>query len=1745
MKSFTWGLLITLAGSVFAVDRGPFDFGKEREWEFLGQGRFNGSLVKIENGKAYIRMADGVVREFQPGCAEGVGASHMQRAMCKLPANPARPDPAPGDAPLIDLDAKSLSAGPLAIWPNAGQLGGRFTAMNKPPVVTTIDGRKAVLFEHVPWLLPLEFQTMVSDFYMPEKLIGGTPLTVVAWLNNQGMPIDRETFLCWGEKDCSELGTPDFSYGTYDCMQWYNDRVRFPHSRFPKLGQWHQIAFVVTDDGKQNDLAVFVNGERVTNRRVARPPAKMLAENLVFLGCAWEAWWGHAWATRPARPFTGGIARLQVYSRALSESEIRKLGVTEGPFAPSPANGTFTATPTSKLSWSTGNSANSSFKVYLSLDKEAVTRGDASCLKATVEKPELDPGPLQAGQTYYWRVDQPGSETKVWSFTVASGGVAHPEPADQAKGTNPNLTALRWKPNPDGILQTVYFGTDKNAVANGTAASAEALGPNIDQVYIPIDLKLEKLACAQTYYWRVEQTTEGKKKEERKVLSPGEVWSFTTSDMDLEPDWPVSEPFPKAIRQDGFYSYYMENEGQPIISAGDNHDLHMRATRHALRKVMTKRPDINLALSANAAATHLASKLKPGWGWSLFVCASYGAGEPMLREGAILMHEMGHQYHMNGCEQREWDFRYRLGNVFDTNRSEGVWIGDYGGRNMWENMAVAASWWINDGVADAGGISSREALRRGDPRLFKLLSDYWPGDTLVELHPSKGLVTDANGTVTAWRNFAGSEYFKPGTGWRRYERSVDSFRAEGKPAVRTVAGVSAVAFNGSDALIADKAPQEALDGDRPWSVDLWVYREKEPAGDETLVSWGNGSQPAACLIWGSSAKAVECAGGASCSWVRKPRAGVWQRLAFVYNGSLNNEPNVCRVYVDGQADATATFKLELPAQPILRIGQGFTGAIAHVRVYDYALHPLQNENIQKIEAPWYQREPVQAGGAALLVDLDARMLAPCHDSEVWPFYPKVLERPWLRSWNNRGTLGGRIHNERLNNESTPLVQTVKGLTAIHFAGKDRMVSSFSDAPNGPATVEAWVCPDARGSTGTILQWGGINLNGQGLKPGEWQHVAAVIESGSATTYVNGAKAPATLVAKSAGDVRALHLGAAWDGKGWSNGFAGGIAQVRVHRGALTAQQLAANLAASDAMRPVSPSPAAGERVAINRKPALTWTTAVAAAGTKCDLYFGTDAAEIASATRTSPGFKGPQAPGAFKPELAPKTTYYWRVDPLNANGQASAQGPVWRFETTGGLLINLDASTLQAGPVKTWPNTGLAGGQFVPGSEKYSWRPTVEMVDGRKAVDFGVKGFLVSEAPAPNELLGKGPFTVSIRCYHRSVEGLPREQTMLSWGRLPKNNIEFCWGWNVKKGAFRDGNLELPFAGPVKEIPPSEPKKDDGQRIDPWRSNAPLLRGWRHIAYTYGGPGGKLRIYVDGKLNQEEAFSYELKPGDPICLGGALIADAPQTRFGGQLSEVAIADKELSAENIARLAQGATPASVLPAWLVLLDAQGLADGDLAKWPNAGSLGGTFGLLNEPDRAPVAQKVADRMGVTFDDGRTYLCSEQPTPAALTEDRPFTVDAVVLNPGFAESETVFCLAPVTAYKGYQYHGNNCGAFFCFGSGNQKGDRDLRPGLFTTQLNGRNLGWKEKHVTPNQWHRVTWVFSGGYNGVMRVYVDGQLEASMEYCNLYTNSGLPMYLGTAWNMARGPMRAFSGSLASLKVYDYAMTPEEVTAGK
>jgi len=1218
------------------------------------------------------------------------------------------------------------------------------------------------------------------------------------------------------------------------------------------------------------------------------------------------------------------------------------------------------------------------------------------------------------------------------------------------------------------------------------------------------------------------------------------VESKPSTYFSAEFDGLVAEPFPKEIRQSGEYGKYMEGWGQPVIGRDRCPDEAMRRCAYTMAKCLKKRPDVVDVLESLDCAARLDDVGPPWLGFTEMTTACYGQARSFFADPGfywginIMVHEMGHQFHMWGAEQIENDFRDRLFDVFWQNKLDGLWSGDYGGLNMWEYMACAISALESDGTED-DVICRRELFRSYDPRMYYFLQPYWPGGTLIELLPYQAAKTDASGKIVNWDNNAGMEFWGK-FALKKYPWTVGAFTPKGSPKMTTVKGVAAVAFGGKDALVWNKTTRECLIDNHEWSIELWAYRDKAATSDDVLVSWGPAGTGVRA-VWGKSDVACDFGQGRVDKWVNNPSAGKWHHIVWVFvGGGIDNTQGAFKVYVDGKLDHTSSLKLDIPTGQAIVVGgaldgatvkSGFNGALAHVRIHEYDLGDLELKKHYAEEASYYNREPVNVAGS-LLVDLDARQLATCPEYQFRSVYPKSTGRTWLRSWANRGTLGGKMSNDVTAPQSSyPHVKVVDGITAVTFGSKaesnepnthiDRIVASFAPNAQAAATFQAWVYRSAEDKGGAVFEWGNVTLDSKNLKPGKWNHVAVVRAEKGNTIYVDGKLAGSAKPAAGASD--RLHIGAAWDGKKWVQPFTGAIAEFKVHSGALTTQQIAANIASSDLMLASQPVPAMGDRVVVDRKPTLSWNPGIRA-GKDFDVYFSTDPAQVASGKALAGKFKS----GAFAPKLGPGKTYYWRVDGLDASGKAAYRGPVWSFATYQGLLVDVDAGKLAEGKLAEWKNDGAAGGKFVKGTFGDMPAPRVATWSGRKGVSFFGNKYLTSTVATPKALTGKAPFSASIHVYNNE---LLQKAIMLSWGDAAKWPVEFIYGRGTDAGAFANGDLTLGYGGTVTA-------PDQGHY------NAPLLTFWTNITYTYsGGDNGALRVYVNGLLNTEDKVTLNISDGGRISVGALVDANGyRQSPFAGFISDVAIYSYALSQDEIKSIYDGSGTKPNASQELVKLTSDSLPDGKLTAWKNQGTLGGEFTLLPENPTEPNVETVAGRKAVTFDGKDTFMASTIKTPASVTGINPVTVEMWVHNPNVGPNETVFSLAPREAFKtNYLEYTINRALEVRYCSGNE-----FDSGAINTNMDVRSMGWKNgKYPEAGQWHHIAFVYDGQHQGWGRVYVDGKPATERGYYTLCTNSGLPMFLGTAWNTDRGTQDMFTGSIASVKVYDYPKTADEI----
>ncbi len=113
---------------------------------------------------------------------------------------------------------------------------------------------------------------------------------------------------------------------------------------------------------------------------------------------------------------------------------------------------------------------------------------------------------------------------------------------------------------------------------------------------------------------------------------------------------------------------------------------------------------------------------------------------------------------------------------------------------------------------------------------------------------------------------------------------------------------------------------------------------------------------------------------------------------------------------------------------------------------------------------------------------------------------------------------------------------------------------------------------------------------------------------------------------------------------------------------------------------------------------LSWTNGLSASSH--DIYFGTDAAQVAAADRSSALYQGNvliSEPSEFTPNLDYSTTYYWRVDTVDESDSLQWKGDVWSFTTMDEPVVKAtnptpadSATAVNVSQILSWTNGELA-----------------------------------------------------------------------------------------------------------------------------------------------------------------------------------------------------------------------------------------------------------------------------------------------------------------------------------------------------------------------------------------------------------------------------------------------------------------------
>ncbi len=342
--------------------------------------------------------------------------------------------------------------------------------------------------------------------------------SVTAWVRKEGPVGGDGEIVGWGNSGTGNRMEFRFNGG--------NNRVRIEsgggnaqNDTELTTDMWHHVALTVRENSTyESGVNFYLDGLDDTRPNTDPDPIHPTGNFDVKIGLRYN---------EDARLFTGLIDDVRIYDKKLTGTEVQDimtLGYRARAYSPAPSDTSMHTDDWATLAW-TASEAAVSHNLYFGTSFEDVNAGAENAFvgNVTINNQPVGiigfPAPegLVPGSTYYWRVDEvneahPDSpwEGQVWSFWIPYKTGYNPEPIDGAQ-FEPTNVGLSWGEGMNAIMQTVYFGTDANEVANATGASTQMVN-----TFDPGPLESDT-----TYFWRVD-TFNGAE------WVTGPLWSFKT-----------------------------------------------------------------------------------------------------------------------------------------------------------------------------------------------------------------------------------------------------------------------------------------------------------------------------------------------------------------------------------------------------------------------------------------------------------------------------------------------------------------------------------------------------------------------------------------------------------------------------------------------------------------------------------------------------------------------------------------------------------------------------------------------------------------------------------------------------------------------------------------------------------------------------------------------------------------------------------------------------------------------------------------------------------------------------------------------------------------------------------------------------------------------------------------------------------------------------------------------------------------
>jgi hypothetical protein len=315
------------------------------------------------------------------------------------------------------------------------------------------------------------------------------------------------------------------------------------------------------------------------------------------------------------------------------------------------------------------------------------------------------------------------------------------------------------------------------------------------------------------------------------------------------------------------------------------------------------------------------------------------------------------------------------------------------------------------------------------------------------------------------------------------------------------------------------------------------------------------------------------------------------------------------------------------------------------------------------------------------------------------------------TWVTAGKLGGALQfngtNTYINVGNGTSLQMRDALTIAFWIKTSAFTTTWAAViSKGDGSWRMGRGTVASGGTGSTLHMGvsGTTVSGNAyfdgtkvVTDGEWHHGAGIYNGSTATIYVDGVQdAQITATGQLATATYDVLIGENQQSTG--RYMTGMLDDVRVYNRALTVNELQVVMQGYTGSIATDPTPK-DKATDLPRETNLSWTPGPLA-GTH-NVYLGTSFDDVNTASTGSPLLvsKGQDANSYDPPSrLDFGTTYYWRVDEVNASAdQTVFKGDIWSFTTepvaypVTNITVTASSATATSPAISTINGSGLTG----------------------------------------------------------------------------------------------------------------------------------------------------------------------------------------------------------------------------------------------------------------------------------------------------------------------------------------------------------------------------------------------------------------------------------------------------------------------